>query len=167
MIGHVPGLGAVGAEVGDKLVADALRHHILSQPAVELTPWCVTDVPDSVRSRQAADLAALVEGLDPTRDRAVARALRGTDDRTDAAIRGRFASVDLDGPLVVSPPTVAPRSESPPAAAPRRTPARSSGVRGMATPGVGNLKPVPLDGDLPESGLDSLLSSSYRTCSPA
>lgn len=119
VVGRVPGIGAVGAEVGEKAVADALRHHFLTQPAAELTAWCVTGRPHRIRSRPPHDLAALVEGLDPARDRdrAVARGLRGTDHRTDTAIRRRFAGVDLDAPLVVTPPTAA---SSPQAQVPAR-----------------------------------------------
>jgi hypothetical protein len=47
---------------------------------------------------QRVDLAAFVEQLDPGQadDRAIARALRGVNRGTDAAIRGRFRDVDLD-----------------------------------------------------------------------
>jgi hypothetical protein len=112
VVGHVPGLGPVGARVASRDLADVLRQHLLTQPATALAPWAVTqasapvtDIPDRV------DLAAFVESLDPARldARAVARHLRGIDRRTDAAIRTRFAGVDLDAPL-----TVTPRADAPP-----------------------------------------------------
>lgn len=109
VIGHVPGLGPVGAEVGLKDLADAVREHILTQPTVELAPWCVTGSRplSGTTGTGPIDLASFVEGLDPAcdRDRAVARYLRGADSRTDAAIRGRFAGLDLDAPFVVAPPS--------------------------------------------------------------
>ncbi len=51
----------------------------------------------------------------------LARNLRGRDRRTDAAVRGRFARVDLDAPFLV-----APRSAADPV---RRRPVRTAGVQ--------------------------------------
>jgi hypothetical protein len=107
VVGQVPGIGPVGAVTPSKAVADAIRQHILSQPIEELTPWQVTRQPMSVPNLpHSPDLAAFVENLDPrlNRSRAVARHLRGLDSRVDMAIRGRFAGIDLDAPLVVTPP---------------------------------------------------------------
>ncbi|WP_300007390.1 hypothetical protein [Pseudonocardia sp.] len=117
VIGNVPGLGAVGALTASKDIADALRAHLLTRPAGELAPWVVTRDPRNVPTLpRSVDLARFAEHLDPRRDddRAVARNLRGHDPRTDAAVRGRFAAVDLDAPPIVAPP---PR---PAAAGPRR-----------------------------------------------
>ncbi|MBN9103103.1 MULTISPECIES: hypothetical protein [unclassified Pseudonocardia] len=110
VIGHVPGIGAVGAEVTGHHLADAVRQHILTQPVGELAAWAIAQKPHPTGIKDRVDLAAFVEGLDPgrLRDQAVARHLRGTDRRTDAAIHGRFAGVDLDAPLVDRPPTPAP-----------------------------------------------------------
>ena len=113
VVGQVPGVGPVGAAVGTRELADALRQHMLTRPAEELAAWAVTAAPVTVPplpERDRVDLAAFVEQLDPGRadDRAVARALRGVDRRTDAAIRGRFRDVDLDAPFVVAPPATTP-----------------------------------------------------------
>lgn len=107
VVGHVPGLGAVGARAESRDIADALRAHFLTRPSSELVPWAVTRDPQRIPTLpQQVDLAGFVEHLDPARDddRAVARNLRGHSRRTDAAIRGRFARVDLDAPAVVTPP---------------------------------------------------------------
>ncbi len=109
VLGHVPGLGAVGARVPTAEIADALRTHFLTRPVAELAPWAVTDRPvTSPTLPRRVDLAAFVEHLDPAAadDRAVARNLRGVDRRTDAAIRGRFSRVDLDATPVLTPPRV-------------------------------------------------------------
>lgn len=107
VLGHVPGVGPVGARLADQQLAEAIRQHLLTQPAAELSAWAVTDrqarqpsVPDSV------DMGAFVKDLDPTSNsaRAVAAALRGVDQQVDAAISRRFAGIDLDEPLVVRPP---------------------------------------------------------------
>jgi hypothetical protein len=113
VVGQVPGVGPVGAAVGTRELADALRQHMLTRPAEELAAWAVTAAPVAVPplpERDRVDLAAFVEQLDPGRadDRAVARALRGVDRRTDAAVRGRFRDVDLDAPFVVAPPATTP-----------------------------------------------------------
>lgn len=138
VVGHVPGLGAVGAQAASKDIADALRTHFLTQPAGELAPWVVTRAPQRVPTLpQQVDLAAFVEHLDPARDddRAVARNLRGQTRRTDAAIRGRFAGVDLDAPAVVTPP-VMPSSPRPRRAArPQRPAAPGTGLRLRRPPG--------------------------------
>lgn len=123
VVGQVPGVGPVGAAVGTRELADALRQHMLTRPAEELAAWAVTAAPVTVPTLpERVDLAAFVEHLDPGRadDRAVARALRGVDRRTDAAIRGRFRDVDLDAPFVVAPPATTPLV---------MTPRRSSTVR--------------------------------------
>ncbi|MHA6783188.1 hypothetical protein ACVGOW_19640 [Pseudonocardia saturnea] len=133
VVGHVPGIGPVGAAVATRDIADAVRVHLLTRPVAELAPWAVspTSVPVPTLPRQV-DLAAFVEQLDPSQatDRAVARALRGTDRRTDAAIRGRFRGVDLDAPSVVRPPT-AQRSGAAPVRRVRRAVVRSAPRRFM------------------------------------
>lgn len=106
VLGHVPGIGAVGAHAPTAQIADALRTHLLTRPVTELSAWAVTAQAQPVPTLpQRVDLAAFVEHLDPAgpNDRAVARNLRGQDRRTDAAIRGRFAGVDLDAAPVVAP----------------------------------------------------------------
>lgn len=106
VLGHVPGLGAVGAHAPTAQIADALRNHLLTRPVDELGAWAVTAKAQPVPALpQRVDLAAFVEHLDPTgpNDRAVARNLRGQDRRTDTAIRGRFVGVDLDAAPVVAP----------------------------------------------------------------
>jgi hypothetical protein len=108
VVGHVPGLGPVGARVATRTLADALRHHLLTQPAAALAPWAVTGPATPIGNiPEQVDLAAFVNNLDPGQldARAVARHLRGIDRRTDAAIRTRFAGIDLDAPLVAAPPT--------------------------------------------------------------
>ena len=42
VVGYVPGVGPVGARTGHRVIADALRHHLLTQPAEELGPWAIT-----------------------------------------------------------------------------------------------------------------------------
>jgi hypothetical protein len=111
VLGHVPGIGAVGARAGSEQIAEALRTHFLTRPAGELAAWAVTEHPQPVPTLpRNVDLASFVEHLDPADadDRAVARNLRGQDRRTDAAVRGRFAHVDLDSPAVVTPPARSP-----------------------------------------------------------
>lgn len=100
VVGFVPGLGPVGAELANHDLAGALREHILIRPAHELVGWSVTD--RSLRLGQdrwgTADEAAAVADLDPRRAQhlAVARNLRGVSSVVDGAIAERFAGVDLD-----------------------------------------------------------------------
>ena len=118
VLGHVPGVGAVGARAGSEQIAEAVRTHFLTRPSGELAAWAVTEHPQQVPTLpRNVDHAAFVEHLDPADadDRAVARNLRGHDRRTDAAIRGRFAHADLDGPSIVSPPARSPAPDSAPA----------------------------------------------------
>ncbi len=110
VIGFVPGIGPVGARAATHTVAQAVHQHLLAQPAHELVPWAITDrvhLPPNLPA--SPDLAAVVAGLDPRRDRdrAVARNLTGRDPRVDAVIGRRFAGTDLDAPLVVKPPAAA------------------------------------------------------------
>jgi len=146
VIGHVPGLGPVGARMADHVMAHAVRRHVLTQPVAELGAWAMTNraqpvpvVPDRV------DLAAAVHALDPRRDRdrAVAQRLLGVDRILDTVIRDRFAGVDLHAPFVVRPqPRTPPAPESagptPPTtpttggrqgARPRSTPSASANAR--------------------------------------
>lgn len=133
VVGHVPGIGPVGAAVCTRDIAEALRVHLLTGPVAELVPWAVSREPTRAPTLpRQVDLAAFVEQLDPNQatDRAVARALRGTDRRTDAAIRGRFRGVDLDAPPVVQPPATA-RSATAPVRRARRAVVRSAPRRFM------------------------------------
>lgn len=137
VVGQVPGIGPVGGVVATEAVATALRHHLLTQPAAELSAWAVTERPLRIpKLPRTVDLAALVENLDPRqlRARAVARHLRGIDRRTDAAVRGRFAGVDLDEPLLVAPP-----GDARPTRAPTRPPTVvRAATAGRETPGTGS-----------------------------
>ncbi|MFC4951029.1 hypothetical protein [Pseudonocardia sp. GCM10023141] len=131
IVGHVPGIGAVGARVGTEQMAESLRTHFLTRPTSELAAWAVTDQPQKVPTLpRSVDLAAFVEHLDVdnANDRAVGRNLRGQNRRTDAAIRGRFAHVDLDAPAVVVPAQQAPpaTAERPKRPAIRRGPVRTA-----------------------------------------
>ena len=115
VVGHVPGIGAVGAAADTREVAEALRAHLLTRPVEELAPWAVTKEPVAVpKLPNQVDLATFVERLDPERadDRAIGRALRGVNRRTDAAIRVRFRGVDLDAPSIVQPPAGTTRATS-------------------------------------------------------
>ncbi|MBW0108392.1 hypothetical protein I4I84_06530 [Pseudonocardia sp. KRD-182] len=128
VVGQVPGIGPVGAAADTRDIAAALRVHLLTRPVAELAPWIVSGAaaPVPTLPRQV-DLAAFVEQLDPAQDtdRAVARALRGTDRRTDAAIRGRFHGVDLDAPPVVRPPGLTAQATAVPGRRARRAVVRS------------------------------------------
>ncbi|MDN5751156.1 MAG: hypothetical protein L0H64_22040, partial [Pseudonocardia sp.] len=100
VVGFVPGLGPVGAEVTTHDLAGALREHILTRPARELTGWSVTDRPLRLGQDRwgTADEAAAAADLDPPRaqHQAVARHLRGMSSEVDGVIAERFAGVDLD-----------------------------------------------------------------------
>jgi hypothetical protein len=120
VIGNVPGIGAAGASVPTKNVADALRAHLLSAPLDQIRPWAVTASPAAVPTLpDRVDIAAFVEHLDPgcDRDRAVAQALRGNGRQADAAIRARFPDT--------APATKPVEKPAQPAAAPPTTPAAS------------------------------------------
>lgn len=100
VVGFVPGLGPVGAEVADHGLAGVLREHILHRPVGELSGWSVTDRPLRLGQDRwgSADESAAVAALDPKRaqHRAVARNLRGLSAEVDAAIDAKFAGVDLE-----------------------------------------------------------------------
>lgn len=103
VVGHVPGLGSVGAAVSTQEVAEALRGHMLVRPVAELAPWVVTDNPITMPALpERIDLTRAVQQLDPgeLNDRAAAGALRGRDPYTDAAIGERFQGVDLNAQLL-------------------------------------------------------------------
>jgi hypothetical protein len=126
VVAMIPEVGAVGAQVGTDVLAAAIRDHFLTQPAADLLPWKVTEMPPGALDPDdaAVDLVATVRGLDPTtnRDRAVARHLRGHGPQVDAAIAESFAGVDLDAPLTVQPPAsgqIPPTPEAGPAAGAR------------------------------------------------
>lgn len=145
VVGHVPGIGAVGAHAPTAEIAEALRMHMLTRPAAELAPWAVTATEHRVPTLpQQVDLAAFVEHLDPglLDDRAVARNLRGHDRRTDAAIRGRFHHVDLDAPPVLRPPeqqesAATPSAHRPGTAPPGGAAAEDSAATRSGEPAVG------------------------------
>ncbi|TQM09816.1 hypothetical protein [Pseudonocardia kunmingensis] len=139
VVGQVPGIGPVGAAVGTRELADALRVHMLTRPAAELTPWAVNEERVTVPTLpRQVDLAAFVEHLDPDQadDRAIARALRGVNRRTDAAIRGRFRGIDLDAPPIVQPPAPAQPTASAPVPRPTRSAARSAPRRSTRLWGI-------------------------------
>jgi hypothetical protein len=149
VVGHVPGIGPVGASVGTRDVADALRVHMLTRPVAKLAPWAVSQDPVLVPTLpQQVDLAAFIGQLDPAQPdhRAVAGALRGANRRTDAAIRGRFRGVDLDAPLVVQPPTATTQTAAAPvrrALRPvgRSTPRRAGRPSGIQKPAAAPIVP--------------------------
>jgi hypothetical protein len=121
MLGHVPGIGPVGARVQSRELAEALRQHALTRPADELAPWAVTDKARRLPVMpHRVDLPGFVADLDPASPdaRAVAAALRGKDQQTDTAIGDRFTGVDLDAPAAA--PTVGPAVA--PTAAPSAAP---------------------------------------------
>lgn len=115
VVGFVPGLGPVGAEVANHDLAAALREHILERPARELVGWSVTDRPLRLGQDRwgSADEVAAVADLDPRRaqHQAVARRLRGLSSEVDGVIAERFAGVDLDA--AAAPTTPAPRKATP------------------------------------------------------
>lgn len=144
VVGNVPGIGAVGARVPTQQIAEAVREHFRTQPAAELTAWAVTRAAQRVPTLpEQLDLAAFVEHLDPTtdEDRAVVRNLRGQTRRTDQAIRGRFAGVDLDAPFVVT-PTSASMRERP------RVARSSPGQRSRVAPRAGLRRPPAASGSV-------------------
>ena len=127
VVAMIPEVGLVGARVGSDVLAAAIRDHFLTQPAADLLPWKVTEMPPGALDPDdagAVDLVATVRGLDPAtnRDRAVARHLRGQRAGVDGAIAESFAGVDLDAPLTVQPPAsgqIPPTPEASPAAGAR------------------------------------------------
>jgi hypothetical protein len=148
MVGHVPGLGPVGARVPTQQMAEVLRRHVMTQPAAELAPWAVADDASRMPSvPEQVDLVAFIESLDPARldARAVARHLRGVDRRTDAAIRTKFGTVDLDAPLVVQPPEAG--------SAPPRTDAGAARSAGSAPEARRSRRAGPARPATPETGL--------------
>ena len=100
VVGFVPGLGPVGAELTNHDLAGALRERILTQPARELAGWSVTDRPLRLGQDRwgTADDAAAAADLDPRRaqHQVIARNLRGRSSEIDGVIAERFVGVDLD-----------------------------------------------------------------------
>ena len=144
VVGHIPGIGRVGARVGTHNVALALRKSFLSKPVEELAVWAVQTTPVRVPTMpRTVDLAAFVEQLDPRAPThcAVAAALRGADRRTDLAIAGRFRGIDLNLPVGFR-PLSAPSGPAAPGQRPRAPRRANGGPR----PG-----PVPAGSRLPRS----------------
>lgn len=102
VIGFVPGIGRVGAEVADHDLAGALREHVLTRPEAELAAWAITRYPLRLGQDRwgTADDQAAVAALDPSnvQHRAVARHLRGINDLLDAAVAAHFHGIDLGAP---------------------------------------------------------------------
>ncbi len=101
VVGHVPGIGQVGAVVHSADLAAGLRSHFLTRPIEELASWAVTDRPEKVPALPArVDLARAIGSLDPgvPAHRVVADALRGPDPYVNAAVQRHFQ--DAAGPLV-------------------------------------------------------------------
>jgi hypothetical protein len=94
VVGHIPQLGPVGAEVPTQHLAAALREHLLTRPTEELQGFAVTTRPASlgVDRWRTADEAAAVAALDPRREQHayVALALQGISAELDSAIDERF-----------------------------------------------------------------------------
>ncbi len=94
VVGHIPQLGPVGAEVPTQHLAAALREHLLTRPAEELQGFAVTtrSAGLGVDRWRTADEAAAVAALDPRREQHayVALALQGISAELDSAIDERF-----------------------------------------------------------------------------
>ena len=95
VVGQIPSVGPVGAEVGDPHLAEALRRHLLVAPTAELTGWAVTPtslILDTSYWRTVDD-TAVIDSLDPdnAQHRYIAAALRGTSKELDHAIDIRFS----------------------------------------------------------------------------
>lgn len=139
VIGNVPGVGPVGAQVATRAMAEGLMAHVLTMPAAAVAPWVVVREPVAVPTLpKQIDLAAAVEYLDPgcSEHRAVAAAMRGVDRRTDLAIRKRFRGVDLDAPQAAVPPAPGPSPSARTVAAPsRHTPAAATASPPMMNAG--------------------------------
>ena len=70
VVAMIPEVGPVGARVGTDVLAAAIRDHFLTQPAADLLPWKVTEMPPGALGPDdagAVDLAATVRGLGPER----------------------------------------------------------------------------------------------------
>lgn len=121
VIGFVPGIGRVGAEVTDHDLAGALRGHLLTRPEQEIAAWAITDNPLRLGQGRwgTADDEAAVAALDPSnvQHQLVARHLRGINDPLDASVTHRFQGIDLDVPQAGQAPTGT--TSAPPAAAGR------------------------------------------------
>jgi hypothetical protein len=136
VVGRIPGVGAVGAEVSDPQLAETLRRHLLVAPVTELAGWAVTPSPVDLRTErlETTDAAAVVSSLDPDNHehRYIAAALGGTSAKLDRAIGERFPP-RLPPTGTASPAagvtTSAESATGFPAAAAALTPSRSAGVR--------------------------------------
>ena len=171
VIGFVPGIGRVGAEVADHDLAGALREHLLTRPQQELAPWAITRYPLRLGQDRwgTADDEAAVTALDPSnaQHQAVARHLRGINDPLDAAVAQRFQGIDLDALQPNQQPTGT--AAAPPATAGREDPAEqrtSSSAAAVATAAAA-LTPEGVDASAgegePAAGLAGLLSPPTRT----
>lgn len=108
VLGHVPGLGRVGAVVSSPELAAGLRTHFLTRPLDELISWSVTDrVQQTPTLPDRVDLVRAVERLDPRyfTHREVADALRGPNPYLDTAVQRRFANAHT-GPVRCVPPVL-------------------------------------------------------------
>lgn len=105
--GYVPGVGMVGAEVANRQQAAAIKEHLLTQPADHLADWAVTSQPmllggAATRDRESllVEASQAVRDLDPANPQHIALAKHLRDPGSlNAAVRDRFAGVDLDGPV--------------------------------------------------------------------
>jgi hypothetical protein len=82
VVGAVPGVGNVGAEVPTREVAEAIASHIRTQPVADIAAWAVSEQPLHLGMDRwgTADETAALRALDTTNpaDQAVATALGGT-----------------------------------------------------------------------------------------
>jgi hypothetical protein len=94
VVGQIPGIGPVGAEVGDPHLAETLRRHMLRAPEADLRGWGIVSQPAELGVDRwgTADDVAVVASLDPGNDQhqVVAAALRGISAELDQAINRRF-----------------------------------------------------------------------------
>lgn len=131
VVGRIPEIGAVGAEVSHPHLAESLRRHLLDAPIAELTGWSVTAHPVDLGTepRTTGDVAAAVASLDPINEkhRVLATALRGVSDELGRVITKQF------------PPRPAPAK---PAAQPvRKPPAPATGLS-VAAEALGTSRPT-------------------------
>jgi hypothetical protein len=96
VVGAVPGVGNVGAEVPTREVAEAVASHIRTQPVTDIAAaWAVSEQPLNLGMDRwgTADETAALQALDMTNlaDQAVATALGATPSANPATVRPESA----------------------------------------------------------------------------
>jgi hypothetical protein len=158
VVGQIPEIGPVGAEVPSHHLAAALREHLRTQPATELAGWAITPQPAHLGIDRwgTAVEAAAIAALTPDREqhRLVAEALRGLSPQIDTLIERHPQSCapKLDEPTTTDqkarPGTAAPTSAAFNAAetalpAPETVPTRSAtGAAPTAAPNQARSTPT-------------------------